>query len=183
MSNIIANNRSSPLWKRIVVTLAICAAAALIDQASKTYILDVVMQPPRIIPVTPFFNLTLGFNTGVSFGIGRDFFDEYPLMLTGFKVMIASGMLIWAALSANSWERAGLALMAGGALGNAIDRWRQGAVTDFLDFYWRDYHWPTFNMADVLIALGVAVFFWPPCGLEIRTRKRLNKRLRAILYH
>lgn len=153
------DDRKTPFLKRVAMTIAICALATLIDQISKNYILEIVMQPPRVIPVTPFFNLTLGFNTGVSFGMGRDFLDAYPGVLTLFKVVIAAGMLVWAVLSANLWERAGLALMAGGALGNAIDRWRQGAVTDFLDFYWREYHWPTFNLADVLIALGVACIF------------------------
>jgi len=48
-----------------------------------------------------------------------------------------------------------LSLIAGGALGNILDRWRQGAVTDFLDFHWRGWHWPAFNGADVFISLGV----------------------------
>ena len=54
-------------------------------------------------------------------------------------------------------ERAGFALVVGGALGNIIDRVRQGAVTDFLDFYWRDWHWPTFNVADIAITLGAVL--------------------------
>jgi disulfide bond formation protein DsbB len=45
----------------------------------------------------------------------------------------------------------------GGALGNIIDRLRQGAVTDFLDFYWRDWHWPTFNVADIASRLGAVL--------------------------
>ena len=47
--------------------------------------------------------------------------------------------------------------MAGGAFGNAIDRWRQGAVTDFLDLHWRVWHWPTFNGADIALTLGVVL--------------------------
>ena len=53
-------------------------------------------------------------------------------------------------------ERAGFALIVGGACGNILDRLRHGAVTDFLDFYWRDWSWPTFNGADVAIFLGAA---------------------------
>ena len=48
-------------------------------------------------------------------------------------------------------------MVVGGALGNIIDRLRQGAVTDFLDFYWRDWHWPTFNVADICITLGAVL--------------------------
>ena len=56
-------------------------------------------------------------------------------------------------------ERTGLALIVGGALGNIIDRLRQGAVTDFLDLYWRNWHWPTFNGADIAITLGALLVF------------------------
>ena len=57
----------------------------------------------------------------------------------------------------NALERAGFALVVGGALGNIIDRLRQGAVTDFLSLYWRDWHWPTFNGADIAITLGALI--------------------------
>jgi signal peptidase II len=53
--------------------------------------------------------------------------------------------------------RAGLSLVLGGAIGNLIDRARFGAVVDFLDFYWRDYHWPAFNVADSAITVGVCL--------------------------
>ena len=52
-------------------------------------------------------------------------------------------------------ERAGYSLIVGGGLGNIIDRLRHGAVTDFLDLYWRDWHWPSFNVADIAISVGV----------------------------
>ena len=54
-------------------------------------------------------------------------------------------------------ERLGLSMIAGGALGNMLDRYRQGAVTDFLDFYWNGWHYPTFNMADVFITIGAGM--------------------------
>ena len=66
-------------------------------------------------------------------------------------------------------ERAGFALVVGGALGNIIDRLRQGAVTDFLDFYWRDWHWPTFNVADICITLGAVLILF--ASLPLRRRK------------
>ncbi|MGB3313385.1 MAG: signal peptidase II, partial [Albidovulum sp.] len=66
-------------------------------------------------------------------------------------------------------ERAGFALVVGGALGNIIDRLRQGAVTDFLDLYWRDWHWPTFNVADIAITLGAVLIL--AASLPFRRRK------------
>jgi signal peptidase II len=69
-------------------------------------------------------------------------------------------MAIIALRANNRWERLGLALVVGGSLGNIIDRARQGMVTDFLDVYWRTWHWPTFNMADVAISLGAVALIW-----------------------
>lgn len=138
------------------LTVAALAAAALGgDQATKWVILTQVMQPPRVIEVTPFFNLTLGFNTGVSFGIFGEAFAARPELLALLTLIIAISILAWAVRAHSAAERIGLSLIAGGALGNILDRWRQGAVTDFLDFHWRDWHWPAFNGADVFISLGV----------------------------
>ena len=99
------------------------------------------MDPPRVIEVTSFFNLMLTFNTGVSFGMFQDFFASRPGTLALLSFAIASLLMIWALRSCLPGERRGLALVAGGALGNIIDRWRQGAVTDFLDFHWQGLHW------------------------------------------
>lgn len=140
---------------RIIIVAAVTAFAFAVDQVSKWLILNVVMQPPRVIEVLPVFNLTLGFNTGVSFGLFSDTLDDWISVLTVFKLAVATGLMIWAAASLMQFERIGLSLMAGGAIGNAFDRWRQGAVTDFLDVHWGDWHFPTFNMADVAITFGV----------------------------
>lgn len=133
------------------------AAAILFDIATKWLILNIVMVPPRAIEITPFFNLTLGFNTGVSFGMFRDVFLERPLLLAGIKVVIAVGLVVWAMRTDRGIEAAALGLIAGGAAGNIVDRVRHGAVTDFLDFYVGTWHWPAFNMADVAISTGVAI--------------------------
>jgi signal peptidase II len=143
------------MHSRIIAVLTIALLVSLADQGSKWLILNHVMVPPQVISVTRFFNLTLGFNTGVSFGIGRDYFGAYPVILALFKVTVASGLMILAVLTPSRLECSGLSLIAGGALGNAVDRWLQGAVTDFLDIHWEGWHWPTFNMADVAISLGV----------------------------
>lgn len=143
--------------KRIGEALAYAVGALALDQASKWLILTQVMAPPRVIEIAPFFNLRLGFNYGISFGLGSELLDAWPGLLAAFKIAVATGLLIWAARSQARAERVGLALMAGGALGNAVDRWRQGAVTDFLDFHWGGWHWPTFNGADVAISIGVVL--------------------------
>lgn len=142
--------------RRVAGIVAIAALILALDQASKWLILAVVMDPPRTIPVTPFFNLRLGFNTGISFGMFGDTLERWPELLAIFKLAVAGAFMAWASFTSNRLEQLGLAMIAGGALGNALDRWRQGAVTDFLDVYWGDWHWPTFNGADIAISLGVA---------------------------
>ncbi|CAM5529634.1 Lipoprotein signal peptidase [Mycolicibacterium aubagnense] len=145
------------LIRRTVLAGGALAAALAVDFVTKWLIVNIVMVPPRIIEIVPFFNLTLGFNTGVSFGMFRDLFVERPLLLAGITLVIAAGILVWAVRTAKRIETFALGLIAGGAVGNVVDRVRHGAVTDFLDFHVGDWHWPAFNMADVMITIGVVL--------------------------
>lgn len=162
--------------RRIAGIITIAALALAVDQASKWLILEVVMDPPRTIPVAPFFNLRLGFNTGISFGMFGDTLQRWPELLAIFKLAVAGAFVAWASFTSDRYERLGLAMIAGGALGNALDRWRQGAVTDFLDVYWGDWHWPTFNGADIAISLGVAAILYA----SLTSRRHLNEPRSAV---
>ncbi len=128
-----------------------------LDQASKWFMAAVVMDPPRVIPVTPFFNLVLGFNRGVSFGLLGDLGPWGPVALSVMTLAIIAFLLLWLWRTQDILEASALGLIIGGAGGNLIDRLRDGAVTDFLDFYVGQYHWPAFNLADVAISLGVGL--------------------------
>ena len=134
--------------------LPIALGGFFLDQATKWLVLNYVMIPPRVIPVTDFFNLVLGYNSGVSFGL----FGEAPAwILMTFTLAIAVGLLVWIKQTDNRLTAAALGLIVGGAMGNLLDRLRQGAATDFLDFYIGGYHWPAFNLADVAIVCGVGL--------------------------
>lgn len=145
------------IQKRLGEALGWALAAAALDQLSKWLIQTYVMVPPRVIEIAPFLNLRLGFNYGVSFGLFRDTLEDWPNLMALFKLAVAIGLFVWAARSSLRSERVGLGLIAGGALGNAQDRWRDGAVTDFIDLHWADWHWPTFNGADIAISAGVGL--------------------------
>lgn len=160
--------------RRLASAVAVALAVAGLDQASKWLMLEVVLNPPELIELTPFLNLRLGFNTGVSFGLFRDTLEAWPGLLGLFKFAAGFGLLAWAAFAGHRLERIGLALMAGGAFGNAIDRWRQGAVTDFLDLYWSDWHWPTFNGADIALTFGVALML--AAALPVMNRSNAAKQ-------
>ena len=130
------------------------AAIFLVDIALKHFMVTVVMDPPRIIPVTPFFNLVLVYNPGVSFGMFAEWISAAPQLFAVLKACIVAGLLSWAAFSRRMAERLALCMVAGGAMGNLVDRYADGHVTDYLDFYAGQWHWPSFNLADVAIVAG-----------------------------
>ncbi len=139
---------------RLALAAALLAVAA--DQASKWVILEHVMIPPRVIEATPFLNLTLGFNRGVSFGLwGHG--AAGPWLLSALAVAISIALALWAWRTDSRTEAAALGAIVGGAIGNVIDRVQKGAVTDFLDLHAFGWHWPTFNLADVGITGGVGL--------------------------
>lgn len=143
--------------------------ALALDQASKAVILW-VMEPPRLIPVTPFFNLTLGFNEGASFGMLAGLMQGRPWAVIALTGIITALIGAWALRSKTKLERAGMGMIFGGSIGNITDRIRHGAATDFLDFYWKHWHWPTFNMADVAIFIGAMLLLF--CVLPQRRKMR-----------
>lgn len=130
--------------------------AFAVDQSSKALVLG-ALEPYQVVPLLPVFNLTLGFNQGASFGMLGGLMAGRPLAMVALTGAITLLIALWALRSQNGVERIGLAMVVGGSLGNIADRLRQGAVTDFLDFFWKDWHWPAFNMADVAIFCGAAL--------------------------
>ena len=128
-----------------------------LDQATKWWIVNEVMNPPRVIPVLPSFNLVMGWNRGVSFGIFDTASPPNQWLLIGLALIIVTVLLIWLKRADSRLISVALGLIVGGALGNVMDRIHYGAVADFLDFYVGDFHWPAFNVADVGITIGVIV--------------------------
>ena len=139
-----------------VMLISLIAAAVVADQLTKAAALSLLSQGTAV-PVLPSFNLILGFNTGASFGMMGGFMAGKPLLMAALTGALTIALAVMAFRAQHALERAGFALVVGGALGNIIDRVRQGAVTDFLDLYWRDWHWPTFNVADIAITLGAVL--------------------------
>lgn len=144
--------------RRLGFALAIAVTA--LDQASKWWILTQVMDPPRVIPLAPFFNLVLGYNRGVSFGMFGSGADAGRWALVALALVIAMALAIWLWRTGPRLLGAALGLIIGGAIGNVIDRARIGAVVDFLDFHALGYHWPAFNVADMGITIGAAVLIF-----------------------
>ena len=144
----------TPLFRK---GLGLAALVLSLDQVTKWWILDVIMQPPRVIPVTPFFNLVMWWNRGISFGFLDSSTTTGPWLLSLVALAITAVLVVWLYRAERLGVALGIGLIIGGALGNLVDRARWGAVLDFLDFYAGDYHWPAFNVADSGITVGAAV--------------------------
>ena len=133
--------------------LGLALAWLLLDQATKWWILEYVMKPPEALRIAPSFNLVLGWNRGVSFGMLGGL-ELPPSTLALFSGTIVAALMVWLFRTQDRFVATGLALIVGGALGNTLDRVRHRAVIDFLDFHLAGWHWPAFNMADVGVVCG-----------------------------
>ncbi|MFB3149519.1 MAG: signal peptidase II [Alphaproteobacteria bacterium] len=140
--------------------LIVASAVIILDQATKWWVVTILMNPPRVVDVWPFFSVVMVWNRGVTFGFLSDapFWGRWALV--GLSLAIVAILLLWLRRAETKWRAAAIGLIIGGALGNVIDRVNYGAVADFLDFYIGTYHWPAFNFADSAITLGVAIMFF-----------------------
>ncbi len=134
----------------------LAAFVILADQLSKYWILYVYDLPARFsTPIAGPFSLTMVWNRGVSFGLFRADADLVRWILTLFSIGVAIALAIWVRKAHRPLLGVGLGLVIGGAIGNAIDRIRFGAVVDFLDFQRLGFFPWVFNVADSAITIGV----------------------------
>ena len=135
----------------------IAAAVILVDQVTKLWIQHhMVLYTTR--PVIPdFFNIVFVLNRGAAFGfLNRSdiAWQTYFFFAATALAVLIIGHLLRLARDADKLLITGLGLILGGAIGNLIDRIKTGEVIDFLEFYWKSFHWPAFNVADIAIFLG-----------------------------
>jgi len=133
----------------------------LLDQASKLWLLYGFELAKRgVVKVTPFFDLVLAWNVGISFGWFQSENQMAQIALMAIKAVAVIVLGIWMARSSTLLATLALGLIIGGAIGNGIDRFLHGAVVDFALFHveiaGKTYHWYVFNLADVAIVAGVA---------------------------
>jgi len=146
-----------PIYRALISLLIVLS----LDWLTKTWV-EQVLIPFQPIPLAgQFFRLTLGYNTGVAFGMFANG-GVGPLVLTGIIIV---GMVIWLVSTLRSGElpptaAAPIGLILGGAIANFADRLPDGRVTDFLDAGFGPTRFPTFNLADTFIVLGVIALLW-----------------------
>jgi signal peptidase II len=152
---------SRPLRAGIIAALV----ALVLDQASKLWLLYVFDLGRRgVVRVTPFFDLWLAWNVGISFGWFQNDSLVAQVILNLVKAAAVIALAVWMAWSRTMLATIALGLIIGGAIGNAIDRFAYGAVLDFALFHieiaGKTYNWYVFNLADVAIVAGVAVLLY-----------------------
>jgi signal peptidase II len=152
---------TSRLRPGIIAAIAVLA----LDQASKLWLLHVFDLPHRgAVKVTPFLDLVLAWNVGISFGWFQSDNQATQIILMIIKAVAVIVLAIWMARSRTLIATIALGLIIGGAIGNAIDRFAYGAVVDFALFHLqiggKTFNWYVFNLADVAIVAGVAALLY-----------------------
>lgn len=137
-------------------------AVVILDQFSKYIVVENMALGESIPIIEEVFHLTYILNPGAAFGM----FAHNRLFFIAIAIVVI-GIIIWARreILASPWEvKAGCGLFLGGAIGNLIDRARQGMVIDFFDFR----IWPVFNIADIAICIGVGLIIWNLLKTELK---------------
>ncbi len=147
-------------WRLITGTVAL---AVFLDQLTK-YTVRINFERHEVLPVIDgFFNLILTYNPGAAFGLLANLPDGTRQLTLAVVTLLAVGLVLYFLFvdyRDDPYGQFALALILGGAIGNVIDRLTIGEVVDFLDFYWGEYHWPAFNLADSCICIGVALLIF-----------------------
>jgi len=138
------------LWLSVLVVV--------LDQATK-YLAETLLVLHQPVPVTPFFNLMLTYNTGAAFSFLADAGGWQRWFFLGLGSLVSIGLVIWLMRlkPQEKWLAIALALILGGAIGNLIDRAWLGQVIDFIQLYYDHWYWPAFNIADSAISVGAVL--------------------------
>ena len=143
--------------KKNIFYFSIILLIFLADRISKLWIIsffDSANNPN--IEFLPFINLHLIWNKGIAFGL-LSFSEKYNYNFLTLLIFIVIIVVFWMLLKTKGLEKYGFIFVFGGSLGNVYDRMFYSAVPDFIDIYYKNFHWFTFNVADIFITIGVII--------------------------
>jgi len=152
--------------------LGLSVLVVVLDQWTK-WLAESMLEPYRAVPVVPMLNMTLVYNEGAAFSFLANAGGWQRWLFAAFALLITGILVVWL-LRLKNEERtmaAGLALVAGGAVGNLVDRVLTGRVVDFIDCYVANWHWPAFNIADSAITCGVCLLLLVSFRGELRQQR------------
>ena len=127
-----------------------------LDRISKIYVIDLIKSTGGEVFVYDFLNFTLNWNTGIAFGL-LSFNASLIYHLISALILLIIVYLIYLMVVSDKFGKITISLIIGGALGNIYDRLNYYAVPDFIDFHVGEFHWFTFNIADIFISIGIII--------------------------
>lgn len=171
-----APSRAAPPAARFTAAhlgFLVALATLALDQATKLYTLFVYDLPVKEpVALTPFLNLIVVWNRGISYGLFQQNTELGRWVLIGVSVLAALGLAVWIRRTSGWLLSASLGLIVGGAVGNVIDRLAYGAVFDFIQLHAWSWSWYVFNVADAAIVAGVVGLLYDSLVLEGRRARR-----------
>jgi signal peptidase II len=153
--------------------ILVAVGTLVLDQLSKLYLLfvyELFLHEP--VTFGPFIELIVVWNRGISYGLLQQETDLGRWLLTGFSLVAAIGLAVWMLRTPHRFLAISIALIVGGAIGNAIDRIAYGAVFDFIHVHVGTFSWYVFNVADAAIVAGVIGLVYDSFVLEGRRASR-----------
>jgi signal peptidase II len=161
-----------PFARRMLRTGLLFSLVLIVaDQLSKILVMQYLLPAGRGMVLTPFLNLVVVWNRGVSFGLFSHDWAGAPWVLSALAVAIVVLLCLWLTKAQRRLTALALGAIIGGAIGNVIDRARFGAVYDFIDLHYAGWHWPAFNLADSAITLGVVALLVDSLLFDRQSRK------------
>ena len=143
----------------IIGVILILSITILLDQLTKYIAFIVLFKEKQVLIINHYLNFRPVWNDGISFGMLQGYGNLGRISFIIIAISISSWIIIYSR-KLNIIGFVGYNMIAGGALGNVIDRLIHGKVIDFIDVHYKEYHWPTFNMADSFIFIGVLLFVY-----------------------
>lgn len=157
--------RKEGFWNWLVFS----GVLILLDQLSK----HLALSKLKLHTITEVFwglNFTLEFNRGAAFGFLANASGWQHWFFISIAVIVSLLIIFWLkTIKNNNYEKLALVMILSGAVGNLIDRIKFGYVIDFIDVYYKQWHWYTFNVADMAITIGAALLLLVVLGLGKRT--------------
>ena len=147
------------LKRFIINVILIIFLIIFLDQLTKYIAYIFLFKEKQLLIINEYLNFRPVWNDGISFGMLQGYGDFGRVVF----IIIASIISLWIIIYSkrlNTIGFIGYNMIAGGAIGNVIDRVIHGKVIDFIDVHYKEYHWPTFNIADSFIFIGVVLFIY-----------------------